>query len=126
MTHEEMDKEFRGDIQYCPEDDVHFPSLSVYQTLNFAAAARTPLDRAGQSREEFSDTLTRVLSNTFGLKHALSTPVGDNMIRGVSGGEKKRVSIAETLAARSCISAYDKYVLPAILFYNMYLLAHVE
>lgn len=30
------------------------------------------------------------------------------MIRGVSGGEKKRVSIAETLASRALITAWDK------------------
>ena len=44
----------------------------------------------------------------FGLKHVRNTVVGDAIIRGVSGGEKKRVSIAEALAIRHKIGAWDK------------------
>lgn len=43
----------------------------------------------------------------FGLNHVKDTPVGDSSIRGVSGGEKKRVSISETLATRSLITSWD-------------------
>lgn len=105
---EELAKHFRGDVQYSPEDDVHFPTLTVQQTINFAAAARTPRDRMLDSRATFADRITTALSTIFGLRHALNTPVGDAAIRGVSGGEKKRVSIAEGLASRACIGAWDK------------------
>ncbi|KAJ3501614.1 hypothetical protein NLJ89_g9259 [Agrocybe chaxingu] len=107
LSHEDLDKHFRGDVQYCPEDDVHFPTLTVEQTLKFAATARTPRVRVDTSREEFADWTTNLLATIFGLKHVLNTPVGDASIRGVSGGQKKRVSIAEALAARSCIGAWD-------------------
>ncbi|KIM37032.1 hypothetical protein M413DRAFT_448754 [Hebeloma cylindrosporum] len=104
---EELAKHFRGDVQYCPEDDVHFPTLTVQQTISFAAAARTPRDRMLSSRKAFADRVTTTLATIFGLKHALHTPVGDAAIRGVSGGEKKRVSISESLASRACIGAWD-------------------
>lgn len=52
--------------------------------------------------------ITNILITIFGLRHAKKTPVGDAAIRGVSGGEKKRVSIAEAMAARSLIGAWDK------------------
>ena len=104
-------------MQYCPEDDVHFPTLTVEQTLKFAVTTRTPRDRIDVSREQFQDEVTKVLTTIFGLRHALNTPVGDAAIRGVSGGEKKRVSIAEAMATRSCVGAWDKYVL--ILRYAM-------
>ncbi|KAF8960414.1 pleiotropic drug resistance ABC transporter [Flammula alnicola] len=107
ITSEDLRKHFRGDVQYCPEDDVHFPTLSVDQTLRFAAAARTPRVRPGGSRKDYAGVLTTVLATIFGLRHTLTTPVGDAAIRGVSGGEKKRVSIAEGLASRSCIGAWD-------------------
>lgn len=108
ITPEDLQKHFRGDVQYCPEDDIHFPTLTVEQTIKFAATTRTPRTRLEESRKDFSETNTRLLTTVFGLRHALNTPVGDAAIRGVSGGEKKRVSIAEALATRSCIGAWDK------------------
>lgn len=99
---------FRGDVQYCPEDDIHFPTLTVSQTLEFAAKTRAPRERIDKTRKEYTRVMTDVLTTIFGLRHAKKTPVGDAAIRGVSGGEKKRVSIAEALATRSCIGAWDK------------------
>ncbi len=36
-----------------------------------------------------------VIMAVFGLNHTLHTKVGNDFVRGVSGGERKRVSIAE-------------------------------
>ncbi|KAG6900277.1 hypothetical protein C0993_000465 [Termitomyces sp. T159_Od127] len=99
---------YRGDVQYCPEDDVHFPSLSVEQTLKFAAKTRAPHVRIPGTRSVYNNQITDVLTTLFGLRHARKTPVGDAVIRGVSGGEKKRVSIAEVFATRPCLAAWDK------------------
>jgi ATP-binding cassette subfamily G (WHITE) protein 2 (SNQ2) len=107
LSPEEMKKHYRGDLQYCAEDDIHFPSLTVGQTLDFAATTRAPHNRVVGSRQEFTQSFTEVLSTVFGLRHTKDTPVGDAAIRGVSGGEKKRVSIAETLASRALVTAWD-------------------
>jgi ATP-binding cassette, subfamily G (WHITE), member 2, SNQ2 len=104
----EVANHYRGDVQYCPEDDVHFASLTVEQTINFAAMTRVPQSRIFESRTMYADVLTHMLTTIFGLRHALNTPVGDAIIRGISGGEKKRVSIAEALATRSRITCWDK------------------
>ena len=45
-----------------------------------------------------------------GLSRSRKTKVGDAAIRGLSGGEKKRVSIAEALVCRSVIYCWDKWV----------------
>jgi ATP-binding cassette, subfamily G (WHITE), member 2, SNQ2 len=108
ITSEDLKKHFRGDVQYCPEDDVHFPTLTVDQTLNFAAKTRTPHVRVDHTREAYTKLITDIVLTVFGLNHTRKTPVGDAFIRGVSGGEKKRVSIAEALATRSCITSWDK------------------
>lgn len=108
FTPEEVHRYYRGDVQYLPEDDVHFPTLTVGQTLDFAAKSRTPHSRIpGESREDFVRLMTDVITTVFGLRHVRDTLVGDAAIHGISGGEKKRVSISEALAARSVINSWD-------------------
>jgi ATP-binding cassette subfamily G (WHITE) protein 2 (SNQ2) len=95
MTPHEIERHYRGDVQYCPEDDRHFPMLSVRQTLSFAAKTRAPDQRVslmGQDSRSFVQFVTDITMTIFGLMRVSSTPVGDQTIRGVSGGEKKRVS----------------------------------
>ncbi|KAF5363146.1 hypothetical protein D9758_008368 [Tetrapyrgos nigripes] len=110
FTPEEIRRQYRGDVIYSPEDDIHFPTLTVNQTISFAARLRAPASnggRLGLSRNAYADLLTTHLLSVFGLTHTKNTLVGDAAIRGVSGGEKKRVSICEALAARARIVSWD-------------------
>lgn len=43
----------------------------------------------------------------FGLNHTLDTQVGDQIVRGVSGGERKRVSIAEAALTNAKFQCWD-------------------
>jgi ATP-binding cassette subfamily G (WHITE) protein 2 (PDR) len=88
--------------------DKHFPHLTVGQTLEFAAATRTPSHRIqDMSREEFFKFVAKVVMAVVGLSHTYNTKVGNDFIRGVSGGERKRVSIAEMMVAGSPFAAWD-------------------
>ncbi|KAF9555496.1 pleiotropic drug resistance ABC transporter [Agrocybe pediades] len=108
LTPEEVYKHYRGDVQYCPEDDVHFATLTVDQTISFAAKTRAPRRRVDQAtRRDFKEKVTEVYETIFGLRHVKDTFVGDASVRGVSGGEKKRVSISENLATRSLMTSWD-------------------
>lgn len=92
------------------ELDNHFPHLNVSQTLSFAAETRAPQAKArldGKSRKEYVADIRDVLATTFGLRHTYKTKVGNDYVRGVSGGERKRVSIAETLSSRAQIQCWD-------------------
>ncbi|GKZ32827.1 hypothetical protein AbraIFM66950_002460 [Aspergillus brasiliensis] len=103
-----MHQKFRGDVTYQAETDVHFPHLTVGQTLQYAALARTPHNRLpGVSREIYATHLRDVVMAIFGISHTANTKVGDDFIRGVSGGERKRVSIAELALTQSCIQCWD-------------------
>ncbi|KAJ5970839.1 CDR ABC transporter [Penicillium vulpinum] len=103
-----MMKEFKGELVYNQEVDRHFPHLTVGQTLEFAAATRTPAHRfQDMSRAEYAKYLTQIIMAVFGLSHTYNTRVGDDFIRGVSGGERKRVSIAEMALAHAPIAAWD-------------------
>lgn len=93
---------------YQAEIDVHFPHLTVGQTLLFAALARTPENRLpGVSRQKYAEHLRDVVMAVFGLSHTINTKVGNDYVRGVSGGERKRVSIAEVTLSQSPIQCWD-------------------
>ena len=86
----QMIKEFRGEMVYNQEVDKHFPHLTVGETLTFATAARTPQSRVkGITRKQYIEHMTKVVMSVFGLSHTRNTKVGNEYIRGVSGGERK-------------------------------------
>ncbi|KAL3427948.1 ABC-2 type transporter [Phlyctema vagabunda] len=102
-----MLKRFRGELVYNQEVDKHFPHLTVGQTLEFAARTRTPQQRLGRDRETWAKQMAQIVMAVFGLSHTYNTKVGNDFVRGVSGGERKRVSIAEMALAGSPIQAWD-------------------
>ncbi|KAJ3578494.1 hypothetical protein NPX13_g2074 [Xylaria arbuscula] len=103
-----MHSHFRGEVIYQAETDVHFPQLTVGQTLLLAALGRTPKNRLpGVGREEYAQFLRDVVMSVFGISHTVNTKVGNDFIRGVSGGERKRVSIAEATLSQSAIQCWD-------------------
>ncbi|PWY65417.1 hypothetical protein BO83DRAFT_410850 [Aspergillus eucalypticola CBS 122712] len=108
ISFEEMIKHHRGEVSYNKEVDLHFPHLTVGQTLSFAAHARAPhLRIQGLTRNEYVQALVEVVMSIFGLSHTYNTKVGNEFIRGVSGGERKRVSIAEMFLSRCRVGAWD-------------------
>lgn len=103
-----MHKDFRGETIYTAEQDVHFPMLTVGDTLLFAARARAPrLTPGGVSRDTYSLHLRDVVMATFGIRHTINTKVGNDFVRGVSGGERKRVSIAEAALSGAPFQCWD-------------------
>ena len=101
-------RQYRGEVVYNQEDDQHFPTLTVGQTLKFALKNKVPRKRPNnETRASFVNSVTDVLLQMFAIQHTENTVVGDAMVRGVSGGERKRVSIAETLISRPSIAAWD-------------------
>lgn len=79
---ETMHSDFRGECIYQAEVDVHFPQLTVGQTLQFATEARAPRNRIpGVSRERYATHMRDVLMAIFGLSHTVNTKVGNDFIR---------------------------------------------
>lgn len=105
-----MSKDFRGEVIYNSEDDLHYAALSVKRTLKFALQTRTPGKESrleGESRADYMNEFLRVVTKLFWIEHTLGTKVGDEFIRGVSGGERKRVSIAEAMITRASVQGWD-------------------
>jgi ATP-binding cassette, subfamily G (WHITE), member 2, PDR len=108
ISYEQMHKHFRGEAIYTAEQDVHFPMLTVGDTLYFAARARTPRNVPGHiSKDQYAKHMRDVVMATLGIRHTINTKVGNDFVRGVSGGERKRVSIAEACLNNSPLQAWD-------------------
>jgi len=91
-------------------DDIHIPTLTVGQTLNFALSTKTPGPKGrlpGISRSEFNAAVKGMLLKMLNIVHTENTLVGDSFVRGVSGGERKRVSIAEMMTTRARVQCWD-------------------
>ncbi|OGE47287.1 hypothetical protein PENARI_c051G08975 [Penicillium arizonense] len=103
-----MQKQFKGEAIFSAETDVHFPQLTVGDTLTFAAMARTPRTRfPNLTRKQYAEHLRDVVMSMLGLRHTFNTKVGNDFVRGVSGGERKRVSIAEAILSGAPLQCWD-------------------
>ncbi|THH33132.1 hypothetical protein EUX98_g1017 [Antrodiella citrinella] len=106
----EMAKMYKGEVLYNQEDDIHIATLNVGQTLDFALATKAPGPNGrlpGMSRQEFNDSVKNMLLKMLNISHTAKTYVGDEFVRGVSGGERKRVSIAEMMTSRARVLCFD-------------------
>ncbi|GMJ12108.1 ATP-binding cassette G2 [Hibiscus trionum] len=74
---------------YVMQDDLLFPMLTVEETLMFSAEFRLPRSVSKKKKKE----RVRALIDQLGLRNAAKTVIGDEGHRGVSGGERRRVSI---------------------------------
>lgn len=101
-------RRFRQQIMFNNEDDVHFPTLTVNRTMKFALRNKVPRERPdGQGSKEFVQEQRDNILSALGIRHTTKTLVGNEFIRGVSGGERKRVSLAEVIAGQSPIQVWD-------------------
>ncbi|KAK8098039.1 ABC transporter CDR4-like protein 3 [Apiospora kogelbergensis] len=79
----EMHTHHRGEAIYTAEVDVHFPMLTVGDTLTFAARARAPRELpSGVSRTTYANHLRDVTMAMFGISHTINTRVGNEYVRG--------------------------------------------
>lgn len=99
---------YRGEAIYTAEVDQHYSMLSVGTTLYFAALARTPYSLPnGITREQYAIHMRDVVMALLGISHIRDTRVGDDFLRGVSGGERKRVTIAEATLSGAPLQCWD-------------------
>lgn len=88
LNHKPVDKaQFRKLSGYVTQKDTLFPLLTVEETLMFSAKLRLKL-----SQEQLC-TRVKSLIQELGLDHVAGTRIGDDRVRGISGGERRRVSI---------------------------------
>jgi len=94
---------------YLAEDDLHNPPLTVEKTFQFAAELGTPDEYStpDMTRDKLNKMVVQMVLHLLSLDHVKGTVVGSDLLRGVSGGEKKRVSIGEVVLMRSSLICLD-------------------
>ncbi|XP_060943454.1 ATP-binding cassette sub-family G member 8 isoform X1 [Limanda limanda] len=80
-------------IAHVRQDDRLLPHLTVRETLVFVAKLRLPTHYSQAQRDQRVDDVIAELR----LRQCAHTRVGNDYVRGVSGGERRRVSIAVQL-----------------------------
>ncbi|KAJ5542108.1 CDR ABC transporter [Penicillium sp. DV-2018c] len=108
MTPEQADN-YNGQIVMNTEEELFYPRLTVGQTMDFATRLKVPfhLPQGVQSADEYTAQTKQFLLQSMGITHTADTKVGNEFVRGVSGGERKRVSIIECLATRGSVYSWD-------------------
>nr|AGV54674.1 hypothetical protein [Phaseolus vulgaris] len=88
VNHKPVDKaQFRKLSGYVTQKDTLFPLLTAEETLMFSAKLRLKL-----FKEELCCRVKSLIKE-LGLDHVADTRIGDDRVRGISGGERRRVSI---------------------------------
>ncbi|OQR89888.1 ATP-binding Cassette (ABC) Superfamily [Thraustotheca clavata] len=113
-------------ISYMGQRDVHYPTLTVEETLLFAhecSGGKTMPNNVTKmlykGTVEDNEIAAKLVTNFFdnyptnvmkalGLSHCAKTVVGDEILRGVSGGERKRVTTGEMKFGMKLVDLMDE------------------
>ncbi|KAJ4801637.1 ABC transporter family protein [Rhynchospora pubera] len=91
-------------IGFVTQDDVLYPHLTVTETLLYTALLRLPASIARKEKAAIAEAVMTEL----GLTACRDSIIGNSEERGVSGGEKKRVSIGQELLVNPSLLFLDE------------------
>nr|XP_023878663.1 ABC transporter G family member 22-like isoform X1 [Quercus suber]POE78106.1 abc transporter g family member 22 [Quercus suber] len=97
-------KFLKSRIGFVTQDDVLFPHLTVKETLTYAALLRLPKTLTKEQKEKRAIDVIHEL----GLERCQDTMIGGSFVRGVSGGERKRVSIGNEIIINPSLLFLDE------------------
>ncbi|KAJ9453582.1 ABC transporter G family member 7 [Diplonema papillatum] len=94
---------YRRKLAYVMQEDALYPTQTPREMLNFTAALRLAHLSASER-----DDLVESLIATLGLTKCADTMIGSLMIKGLSGGEKKRTAVAVELISSPSLIFLDE------------------
>ncbi|ONK81882.1 uncharacterized protein A4U43_C01F33830 [Asparagus officinalis] len=97
-------KSLKHKIGFVTQDDVLFTHLTVRETLTYAARLRLPKTMTKQQKEQRALDVIYEL----GLERCQDTMIGGSYVRGVSGGERKRVCIGNEIIMNPSLLFLDE------------------
>jgi ABC-type multidrug transport system ATPase subunit len=103
------------------QEDVLNATSTVRETILFAARLRLPESIPDRMKQERAFEVIKDL----GLMDVADVRIGDGVKRGISGGERRRVSIGVELVASPDILVLDEPTSVSLVLSSLHLLAHV-
>jgi ABC-type multidrug transport system ATPase subunit len=101
------DTDYKGIIGFVDQEDTMLATLTVYETILNSALLRLPKDMAYEAKNKRVMEVIAQLGIT-GIKDQMIGSSTDNAVRGISGGEKRRVGIACELVTSPSILFLDE------------------
>lgn len=98
------DAEFKKVVGYVDQEDCLMPTLTVYETVLYSALLRLPREMSLAAKK----FRTLETMNELGIMGIKDMRIGDSGHRSISGGEKRRVSIACELVTSPSILFLDE------------------
>jgi ABC-type multidrug transport system ATPase subunit len=105
-------------VNYVTQCDTHMPTMTVRETLAFAYECCTARGSSGSSSKDKAMTMDAVANanqktpsavlQMFGLDNCQNTIMGNHMVRGTSGGEKKRTTTGEMEFGMKFVTLMDE------------------
>ncbi|XP_075669844.1 ABC transporter G family member 9 [Castanea sativa] len=89
---------------FVTQDDVLYPHLTVTETLVFTALLRLPNSLSKEEKIQHAEAVITQL----GLTKCNNSVVGGERLRGISGGERKRVSIGQEMLINPSLLFLDE------------------
>nr|GMD94159.1 ABC transporter G family member 22-like isoform X1 [Ipomoea batatas] len=97
-------KSLKQRIGFVLQEDIVFPHLTVKETLTYAALLRLPKTLSTEQKKERALSVICEL----GLERCQNTIIGGALIRGISGGERKRVCIGNEILLNPSLLFLDE------------------
>ncbi|KAI8894815.1 P-loop containing nucleoside triphosphate hydrolase protein [Globomyces pollinis-pini] len=95
---------FQNIAGYVDQEDIHLSCLTVREILEFSAQLRLPESMSVQQKSE----RVQLVLTQLGLAHVADSRIGNTLDRGISGGEKRRLSIGIELVTNPSILFLDE------------------
>ncbi|KAF0745326.1 hypothetical protein Ae201684P_011125 [Aphanomyces euteiches] len=98
-------------VSLVDQRDNHCATLTVRETFKFADLCLNGPPRKRSHLEKLAEVAnlrTELMIHVLGLSNCADTVVGDALLRGVSGGERKRVTVGEMLVGGQSIFLCDE------------------
>ncbi|KAL8510332.1 hypothetical protein ACS0TY_017224 [Phlomoides rotata] len=94
----------RRNTGFVTQDDVLYPHLTVTETLVYTALLRLPKTLTKDEKIQYAEAVITQL----GLARCRGSIIGGGLLRGVSGGERKRVSIGQEMLINPSLLFLDE------------------